>query len=92
MVEMGKFYYPYLPVRLLLKDKFESEKKIKDINFPILVMHGKQDKIVPFYMGKKIYELANQPKYNYFSKLDDHMLDFNNNLLNTLESFVKSLK
>ena len=92
MVEMGKIYYPYLPVRLLLKDKFDSEKKIKDINFPILVMHGKQDKVVPFYMGKKIYELANQPKYNYFSNLDDHMMDFNNNLLNALESFVKSLK
>ena len=92
MIEMGKIYYPYLPVRLLLKDKFESKKKIKDINFPILVMHGIQDKIVPFYMGKKIYELANQPKYNYFSEFDGHMMDFNNNLLNTLESFVKSLK
>ena len=92
MIEMGKVYYPYLPVRLLLKDKFDSQSKIKSVNSPILVMHGKADKIIPFYMGKKIYELANQPKYNYFSEFDGHMMDFNNNLLNTLESFVKSLK
>ena len=29
-------------------------------------MHGEVDKIVPFWMGKKLYELANQPKYSYF--------------------------
>ena len=29
-------------------------------------MHGEEDKIVPFHMGKKIFELANEPKYSYF--------------------------
>ena len=32
-------------------------------------MHGKVDNIVPFYMGKKIYELANEPKYSYFQNM-----------------------
>ena len=68
MIEAGKTKYPYLPVRLLLKDKYESNKKIKNIKSPILIMHGKVDKIVPFYMGEKMYELANQPKYFYFSE------------------------
>ena len=48
MVEAGKTKYPYLPVRLLLKDKYESDKKIKNIISPILIMHGKVDQIVPF--------------------------------------------
>ncbi len=91
MIDAGKDKYPYLPVRLLLKDKYESDKKIKNINIPILIMHGKIDNIVPFSMGKKMYELANNPKYSYFSEYDDHMMEYNEKLLNTLKKFIYSL-
>ena len=91
MVEAGKDKYPFLPVRLLLKDKYESDKKIKNINSPILIMHGKIDNIVPFYMGKKVYELANEPKYSYFSEYDDHMMEYNKTLLKALKDFINSL-
>jgi len=91
MIDAGKDKYPYLPVKFLLKDKYESDKKIKNIKSPILVMHGKVDKIVPFYMGKKIYELANEPKYFYFSEYDDHMMEYNENLLKALKDFIYSL-
>ena len=91
MIEAGKGKYPFLPVRFLLKDKYESDKKIKNIKSPILVMHGKADNIVPFYMGKKIYELANSPKYSYFSEYDDHMMEYNKNLLKVLKKFIYSL-
>tara|TARA_B100000029_G_scaffold273438_1_gene268213 strand:+ start:953 stop:1756 length:804 start_codon:yes stop_codon:yes gene_type:complete len=91
MIDAGKDKYPYLPVRLLLKDKYESDKKIKNINIPILIMHGKIDNIVPFHMGKKIYELANEPKYYYFSEYDDHMMEYNEKLLKKLKDFITSL-
>jgi len=91
MVDAGKNKYPYLPIKLLLKDKYESKKKIKNIKIPILIMHGKVDNIVPFYMGKKLYDLANQPKYYYFSEYDDHMMEFNEKLLNSLKQFIYSL-
>ena len=91
MVDAGKNVYPYLPVKLLLKDKYESHKKIKNINIPTLIMHGKVDNIVPFYMGKKMYELANQPKYSYFSEYDDHMMEYNEKLLKVLKDFINSL-
>ena len=38
---------------LFLKDRYETIKKLKNIKIPILVMHGENDKIVPFKMGKK---------------------------------------
>jgi len=91
MVDVGKSKYPYLPVRALLKDKYDSDKKIKNISSPILIMHGKIDNIVPFKMGKKMYELANAPKYSYFSEYDDHMMEYNEKLLNTLKKFIYSL-
>jgi len=91
MIDAGKNKYPYLPIKLLLKDKYESNKKIKNIKNPILIMHGKVDNIVPFNMGKKMYELANQPKYSYFSEYDDHMMEYNEKLLNALSRFINSL-
>ena len=49
-------------------------KKLKNINIPVLVMHGEADQIVPFWMGKKIFNLASEPKYSYFTKYDDCLL------------------
>ena len=91
MIDAGKEKYPFLPVKFLLKDKYESKKKIKNIISPILIMHGKVDNIVSFNMGKKMYDLAKEPKYSYFSEYDDHMMEFNENLLNTLKGFIKGL-
>ena len=91
MVAAAKSKYPIFPVKLLLKDKYESDKKIKNIKSPILIMHGEVDKIVPFWMGKKMFELANNPKYSYFPKNDDHMLEYNDDLINSIKSFLKSL-
>ena len=54
-------------------------------------MHGKADQIVPFEMGKKIYEIANQPKYSYFTKYDNHMMEYDKNLIMALNKFLHSL-
>ncbi len=91
MIDAAKNVYPYIPVKLLLKDKYENDKKIKNINIPILVMHGEVDTIVPFWMGKKIYELANEPKYSYFTKYDNHMMEYDDKLVLALKSFLNSL-
>ena len=91
MVDAVKNKYPFLPINLLLKDKYLSEKKIKNIKSPILIMHGKVDKIVPFHMGQKMYNLANTPKYSYFTEYDNHMMEYNENLLDSLKSFINSL-
>ena len=91
MVDAAKNVYPYIPVGLLLKDRYENYKKIKNINIPILVMHGEADQIVPFRMGKKIYDIAKQPKYYHFTKYDDHMMEYDENLVSELKKFIKSL-
>ena len=91
MIDAAKNFYPYIPVGLLLKDKFDNKKKIKNISFPVLIMHGEADKIVPFAMGKKMFEIANKPKYSYFTKYDDHMMEYDENLIKALKSFLQSL-
>ena len=91
MVNMGKKYYPFFPVSFLLKDKFESNKKINKISVPILIIHGKVDKIVPYIMGKKMYELANQPKFFYSQEYGDHMVEYDEKLLLALRQFIQGL-
>ena len=91
MIEAAKNFYPYVPVGLLLKDKYKNQEKIKNINIPILVMHGKADQIVPFWMGKRIFDLANNPKYSYFTEYDDHMMEYDSKLVSALDDFLNRL-
>ena len=88
MTNAAKNIYPWLPVKYLLKDKYDSEKKIKNLQIPILIMHGKKDNIVPFKMGKKLYDLANNPKFFYFTENDDHMMTFDEQLVGTIKNFL----
>jgi len=91
MVNMGKKHYPFFPVSFLLKDKFESYKKITNISVPVLIIHGRIDKIVPIAMGKKMYELSNEPKFFYSQEYGDHMVDYDEKLLSALRKFIQSL-
>ncbi len=89
MTKLAKKYYPYLPVNILLKHKYDSISKLKSVKSPIMVMHGKKDKIVPFNMGLKIYKNANSPKFNFFRDDDDHMMNFDQEMTENLEKFIK---
>ena len=89
MVKTAKIYYPYLPVNLLLKDKYDSINKIHKIIKPILIMHGMKDDLVPYIMSVELFNKANEPKYSFFPKNDNHMMDFNDELLNKIRLFIK---
>ena len=91
MVDTAKIYYPYLPVNFLLKDRYDSKSKINDIKTPILIMHGKMDNIVPQQMGLELFEKANNPKYSYFPEDDDHMMNYNEQLLNKIKLFINKI-
>ena len=90
MVELAQKYYPVLPVKFLLKDKYETIKKLPNINSPLLVLHGKLDSIVPFSMGKELFEKANEPKFKYFIDNDDHMIRYDQELLNEIKKFISN--
>ena len=71
---------------------YENDKKVKNIKVPIMIMHGEKDSIVPFSMGKKIFDISNEPKYSYFTKEDNHMIEYDNQLINALKVlYQKSL-
>tara|TARA_B100001996_G_scaffold115285_1_gene87251 strand:- start:197 stop:529 length:333 start_codon:yes stop_codon:yes gene_type:complete len=92
MVDAGKLYYPYLPVSFLLKDRYETSKKIVEINTPILIMHGKKDDLVPIEMSYSLFNNIKGKKYSYFPENDDHMMEYNNELIKNIEDFINNLK
>jgi hypothetical protein len=53
-----EFTYPWLPVQLLMSQKFDSASKIRLVNMPVLVMHGSNDRYVPSNLSEKLYEAA----------------------------------
>ena len=60
--DVGADRYPLVPVHLLLRDKYDSLSKIKDVHMPLLLLHGELDQVVPIKFGKKLFEAANEPK------------------------------
>jgi fermentation-respiration switch protein FrsA (DUF1100 family) len=49
-------------VPLLPWDKFDNASRIRRVHCPVLVIQGKNDEVIPWWHGQRIYELANQPK------------------------------
>jgi hypothetical protein len=63
--DMGRKLFPYFPVKWVITIKFDALEKIKDITIPKLIIHSKDDEIVPFKLGKKLFDKAPQPKEFY---------------------------
>lgn len=54
--------YPFLPISLLLRDRFDQLSRIGAIRCPLLVLQGAQDTIVPPDLGQALFDAAPQPK------------------------------
>ncbi|MFL5258696.1 MAG: alpha/beta hydrolase [Hyphomicrobiales bacterium] len=54
--------YPWLPVRLLMKDQFDSLSRIREVRAPLLVIHGERDELIPLDEGRRLFAAANEPK------------------------------
>jgi fermentation-respiration switch protein FrsA (DUF1100 family) len=61
-VDIGTRAYWWLPVRLLARIRYDSRAKISRIACPKLFIHSAQDEIVPIGLGRKLYDLAAEPK------------------------------
>lgn len=60
--DVGAGAYPFIPVRLLIKDTFHSDERIGKIDVPVLVVHGDADRIVPIEFGERLYAMIRAPK------------------------------
>jgi fermentation-respiration switch protein FrsA (DUF1100 family) len=54
--------YPWLPLQLLLSQKFDAVDKIAQVGMPVLIVHGTSDRYVPSHFSEKLYAAAPQRK------------------------------
>lgn len=59
---LAQNFYPYLPVRWLMRISYDSEKNLKSVAAPVFIAHSPDDDIVPFSHGQALFAAANHPK------------------------------
>lgn len=60
--DMGADLYPMLPIRLLAHIRYETLAKLPQISCPVLVIHSRNDDIIPATHGRRLFEAARPPK------------------------------
>ncbi len=58
IVDMAERFYPYLPSRWLMTDRYETLNTIGRVSAPVLVIHGEADALIPVEMGRKVAAAA----------------------------------
>jgi fermentation-respiration switch protein FrsA (DUF1100 family) len=56
--DVARYHYPMLPIKLLLTERYDSVARIAEVTCPILMLHGQQDSIVPYLLGRKLLAAA----------------------------------
>ena len=89
-VDVAARHYPFLPVRLLMKDRFDSLSRIQDIQAPLFIAHGARDRTVPQDLGQKLFAAAREPKDALWLDGAEHNDLFDHGLGEALLLFLKS--
>ena len=72
MADVGRFHYPFLPVRWLLRDRFAAVDVISRVTSPLLVIAGERDAIVPLAQSRRLFDAAREPKQMVVIEGADH--------------------
>ncbi len=93
VADMGRHYYPYLPITLLNHIKYPTLVHIDKISSPVMLIHSKEDDIVPYLLGRNLYDAANEPK-TFLDIQGDHnygYLDSGEVYTRGLQQFIETL-
>jgi uncharacterized protein len=94
MTDVGAFHYPVLPVRWLLRDRFDTASRIAGIGCPVLVVAGDRDSVVPYASSQRVFEVAAEPKRFVTIAGADHndpALTDGPQMIEAIDAFLKTL-
>jgi fermentation-respiration switch protein FrsA (DUF1100 family) len=90
--DMARHHYSFLPVWPLLRTDFDSESRIAEIEAPLLMLHGRNDDIVPIDMGRRVFAAAREPKeFNEVSGAGHNDVYLAADYVATLRDFLSAL-
>jgi fermentation-respiration switch protein FrsA (DUF1100 family) len=62
IVALGQQLYPLFPVRYIMRNPFDSIRRIQQVRAPLLFLHSPEDDVIPIADGRRLYEAAPSPK------------------------------
>jgi len=88
--DIAAYHYPFLPARTLARIQFDVQSRVDALGAPLLVIHSRDDSIVPFAHGQRLYDAAADPRQ--FLEIDgghnDGFLVSSERYLRTIDRFV----
>ena len=91
--DMARRLYPWLPARLITRLKYPVRDHVAAATSPVLVIHSRDDEIIPFDMGRALFDAAPEPK-TFFELRGDHNAGFwlsRDTYVPALESYLAEL-
>lgn len=62
LVELGRHHYPFLPVRWMLKHRFDSLRHAPSVAAPLLCLVAERDEVIPIVHSQRLYDAWKGPK------------------------------
>ena len=85
--DLGAELFPWLPVRLVGTIQYDTRNKLAKIKVPVLILHSRNDTIIPFHHGEKNFAAASEPKI-FWELSGDH----NDSLAAERDQYSKGLE
>lgn len=92
MVATWRQFVPFLPVGLLLRDKYRTIKVIGGLTMPVLMMHGRRDGLVWFPQGEALFRAAPHPKRFAVFPQAGHMNLYSFGAMDAVRRFINDLR
>jgi len=92
-VDMARRLYPFLPVHLITRLRYPVAEYASRLQCPVLVVHSRDDEIIPFAMGQSIYSAVKQRK-SFLELRGDHNNGFyisRHDYFEGMNSFIESV-
>lgn len=86
--DVGQHHMMFLPVKLLMKDRYNNISKIGSVEAPIFVFHGTKDRVVPTKFGRKLFEHAPDPKFMEIIEGGNHNDLYNRGAFQKIDNFI----
>ena len=92
--DIGKKFYPYMPVRFFASFSYDTVDFIKQVHCPVMLIYSRNDEIIPFEFGLRLYEAANEPKefVEIFGSHNDAFLNSGENYRHAWDQWLQFLK
>ena len=85
----AKYHYPWLPVRWLMSNRFDSAAKLARVGCPVAVLGATADTVVPFVQSQQLFAAAPEPKWFFTAEGTDHNDPLPEEFWDELRGFLK---